>query len=155
MQDFFSQLDGRLARFDFSNYLNPDNLFAVDPGPTDFQAWFYALAFGFLILVIIGRVVLRRVEIDGVYRALLRRFLKWSFWLAIVLVVLALARGQGIRILNMRLWPLVVLLLELINLGYLVYQLVRKEPKKKSEVKRVTEYQKYLPRKKKKQLKTT
>jgi len=149
MQDFFSQLDGRILNIDLGYVLHPDNLFDTDPAVTEYQAWFYAIAFGFVILTIIGRLILRRMEIDGVYRVLIRNFLKYSLWIGIVLVVLAFARDQGIRFLDMRIWPLLLLVLELINLGYLGYQLVRKEPKKKEEIKRVSDYQKYLPRKKK------
>ncbi|MBW7954033.1 MAG: hypothetical protein QY330_02500 [Candidatus Dojkabacteria bacterium] len=136
--------------FSLATLLDFNRLLELDPAPTEFQQLFYFVAIGFLLISLVARIfIVRNQSIDAVYRVLIRDFFKRNIWIGIALAIFALSRDQGIRFLEMRLWPVLTSLLFIANFVYLVYQLASKEPKKKEQIKRVTEYQKYLPKKKK------
>jgi len=151
MQDFLNGLSISLFSFDFANLFSLNYLLEQDPKDSMYITWYFFIAILFLIINLLGRLFIMRIKrIDGVYRVELRKFFMRNLVLGLILLILFFARSEGLRIVNMRLWPLLLFIVFIIHTIYLIFILRSKQPKKRVEKQdAVAEYQKYLPRKKK------
>ncbi|MFQ5493486.1 MAG: hypothetical protein ACE5DX_04995 [Candidatus Dojkabacteria bacterium] len=149
IQDFFAQLDGRIFSFDFSNLVDTEYLFNTDPGVSEYIEWALAVTLVSLFISLFLSLFIKRFKrIDGVRRVIIRSAARRQLILSLVLLLLVFFRNQGFNVLSMRALVLLVVILMLVSLGYFAYWFIKRAPVKKKEVQKSSDYQKYLPKKK-------
>lgn len=152
---FFAQLDNRIFGYDFNNLFSKGYLFTVDPNVSTFQSWVIMLA----LVGIVAGWILRyysyrsKGKLDKNIRFELRRLAVWTIWQAVIALILIFFRGQQIKYLSMRIWSVLLVVSIVGSAIFSIYKI--SEIKLKTRAQKIapldsTNYQKYLPKKKKK-----
>ena len=153
IKNFFSELDSRILDINWSDLFDWSYVTSTSQDSFYLQNWaIFISVSGIIISYLMYRFFLRpKKKIDKHYRFKLRDFSKRNILLFLTLAMFVFFRTQSFKFLNIRLIPLMIIDLMVINLGILIYQMIKvKKYNKLEKVPASEEYQKYLPRKKKK-----
>jgi len=148
--------------FDPIRLLNLNYLFDTNPGVLEIQSTAYGVA---VLSVLLSGLLLFLLSKDFIKYSLERRkrqiisaFLKNNLLFSVILLVIVFLRTQLTGFLSLRIWGVIVLLLMLVNLILTLLKLRQKVQEKDliaaaqtgERVTSTDNYQKYLPKKKKK-----
>ncbi len=108
-----------------------------------------------LVILLIGAVILRvlvykKIKTDPYVNRLYRKISNLLFTLSGAGFIFWFSGYQGAFILGMRFWYLILKLIALVWIGLIIRYWVKEVPLKKSERKRKQEFERYLPKKRKK-----
>ena len=156
INNFFSQIDGRIFDYNFSNLLNSDYLFNNKPETFMFQSWAFVICIlGILVAILVMLFLKKRrgvLFIEKGRRHILNFHNKINLILISLNFVLVFLRSQGTQFLSMRFILFFFFALILINTIVSIVRAIVHKPKDEiaDEIKSDDTYQKYLPKKKKK-----
>lgn len=156
INNFFSQIDGRIFDYNFSNLVNSDYLFNNKPDSFMFQSWAFVICIlGILITVLVLLFLKKRrsiLYIEKGRRHILSFHNKINLVLISVNFVLVFLRSQGTQFLSMRFLLVLFFGFIFINTIVSIIRMIAHKPADEiaNEIKTDDTYQKYLPKKKKK-----
>lgn len=156
INNFFSQIDGRIFDYNFSNLLNSDYLFNNKPDSFLFQSWAFVICILGILVAILVMIFLKKrrglIYIEKGRRHILSFHNKINLIIISVNFVLVFLRSQGTQFLSMRFILFFFFALILVNTIVSIVRAIVHKPKDElaEEIKTDDTYQKYLPKKKKK-----
>lgn len=156
INNFFSQIDGRIFDYKFSNLLNSDYLFNSKPDSFLFQSWAFVICILGIIISILVLLFLKRrrnkLYIEKGRRHILNFHNKINLVLISINFVLVFLRSQGTQFLSMRFLLVLFFGFIMINTIVAIVRIIVHKPADEiaDETKSDDTYQKYLPKKKKK-----
>lgn len=134
------------------NLLKPSLWFNVNPGPLlpSSEKIIIAVIVIMLALAAAGSFFgKRKKDLDKVKAILARKLSRMFFWLGLILAILLFFAREGVPILGMRLWFLLLLLGAFVWLFFIARYAVAEIPKVEKLKKEKERFNKYLPKKKK------
>jgi len=156
INNFFSQIDGRIFDFNFSNLLNNEYLFNTKPTDFYYQSWAIVLGSIAILVTVLLLIFLKKrrgiLFIEKNRRHILNFHTKINLVFVTLNFIFILLRTQGTMYLSMRFLSWICLAFVLISsIIALIRVVVYKSEDELSEViKTDDDYLKYLPKKKKK-----
>jgi magnesium-transporting ATPase (P-type) len=156
---FLSQIDGRIFEINFSNLGNTDNSnYLFDPKPQSFyfQSWAFVIGvLGIVAMILLMQFLKRRrntLNIEKPKRDILNFHVKLNLVFFSLFFVLVFARSQGMSFLSMRFfeWLSIGLVFVSTIAALIRVALYKPEEETETEISSDDTYQKYLPKKKKK-----
>ncbi len=142
-----------MPSFTLSSLVDPSYLFDIHPASSSAVNMAVNAALVFLLLNVVIYLFIKRAKwLAGVHKVIVR---KWAFRNLIstaILILFLFFRTQGFKYLSMRVLPLIALAVLLGNLvASIIIFVRRKAPKPMAETNEsVSNYQDYLPKKRKK-----
>jgi E3 ubiquitin-protein ligase DOA10 len=156
IKNFFSQIDGRIFDFNFSNLSNKDYLLNTKPESFYFQSWALVLVVLGIVFAVLSLIFLKKrrgiLLIEKEKRHILSFHTKINLVFISLSFVLIFLRTQGTQYLSMRLLVWLCLAFVVISSITAVIRLLIYKPEGEflEVIKSDDTYQKYLPKKKKK-----